>query len=238
MCRYLATFIVSCVLAGPLGAQQPALQRGSEIRAYTRLTYVAGQLLDLSPSVIVVAGKDQSVDTLDLAEVLLVQVRDRNGWTDISPGELPAILVIPEPTAGEPTGAPRVRIRVATAHGRVDGALAAWRPDTLVLERQHGALFVVPITSGTRIQVRVRRRFALPGFVGGLVLGAGMGIAEDKVFCGSSSGCGGVLDAAVVGGILGGIFGAVMGSVGKTHWIEVPADSVRSLLATTAQQKR
>lgn len=180
MFRYLAALITPCMLAGPLSAQQLALQRGSEIRVYTRLTYVAGQLLDLSPSMIVVTGKDKSVDTLDRAEVLLVRVRGADGWTDIPPEALPPTLVIPvRATTGSP-GAARPRVRVFTPHGRVDGTLAAWRLDTLVVAQKHGALSVVPIAPRTWIQIQVPRSpiGVARGFFVGLLIGGASGASS------------------------------------------------------------
>ncbi len=253
MFRQLAVLIALGILAGPLGAQQVALQRGSEVRVYTRVAYVAGRLLDLSPSAIVVAemrsrtDTTRVIETLERSAVLLLQFKDGREWTDVPPSSLPDTC--PTPTgpvlANGEMIAPGARLRVRTPRGRIEGTLVEWKGESITLAGANGNLSTARIGPDTRIAALAGgHRGAITGLVTGVAFGVLVGAVAGGAACGigpvwgdgasSDRGCPAAGEGALMGGMVLGVLGTTVGALASgNRWVEIPSEELRLFVANT-----
>jgi len=139
----------------------------------------------------------------------------------------------------DPDPAPAgTRVRVTTTEPRperVTGTVVEWRGDTLVLAPQDGGGSVrVPTAALAQLEVsRGRRsnagRGARWGFLGGAVLGTGLGAAFADAQVVSNGAI--VALAAGFGGLTGMLLGAGIGAgIHSERWEDVPAKDVSASL--------
>src|SRR5258705_3562287 len=98
-----------------------------------------------------------------------------------------ALLLGPATLAAqEPIVAAGSRVRLTTkALEKLDGTIAEWRGDTIVLRPKKGLLTEVPMDEVSDLSVvRGRRADPLGGAVKGMVIGAAAGLAVFGALCG------------------------------------------------------
>lgn len=137
----------------------------------------------------------------------------------------------------------RVRVSAPTlAIESMTGMIAAVRPDTLVIDPNHGSdRRALPVPSFSRIQLSAGERSNTGagvgiGFLAGAIVGATVGylVGSDSCggggmsygFCVDKAGAAGALGLG--GGLVGAGIGALIGSRIKTErWMEVPLDRIQ-----------